>query len=40
MRELVPYRDLIQQRVHEQERQGSLFETMPDAPRASQGVQR
>ncbi len=40
IRELTHYRDLIQQRMQEQERQGSLFETMPDSPQASQGAQR
>jgi hypothetical protein len=34
----VHYRDLIQQRMQEQERQGSLFETVPEVPRASQEV--
>lgn len=38
IRELVHYRDLIQQRMQEQERQGSLFETVPEGPRASQEV--
>jgi transposase len=38
IRELVHYRDLIQQRMQEQERQGSLFETVPERPRASQEV--
>jgi transposase len=33
IRELVQYRDLIQQRLQEQERQGSLFETLPAVPR-------
>jgi transposase len=32
IRELVHYRDLIQQRLQEQERQGSLFEPFPAAP--------
>jgi hypothetical protein len=31
IRELVHYRDLIQQRLKEQEQQGSLFETLPEA---------
>ena len=39
IRELVHYRDLIQQRLQEQERQDSLFEMTPAAPRASQEVQ-
>jgi transposase len=39
IRELVHYRDLIQQRLQEQERQGSLFETMSEMPQASQEVQ-
>jgi transposase len=39
IRELVHYRDLIERRMQEQERQGSLFETMPEVPRASQGAQ-
>jgi len=39
IRELVHYRDLIQQRLQEQERQGALFETTPEVPRASQEVQ-
>jgi transposase len=39
IRELVHYRDLIQQRWQEQEqRQGSLFETLPPAPRTSPEV--
>jgi len=38
IRELVQYRDLIQQRLQEQERQGSLFETLPAVPRTSQEV--
>lgn len=38
IRELVHYRDLIQQRMQEQERQGSLFETVSAIPRASQEV--
>ncbi len=38
IRELVHYRDLIQQRMQEQERQGSLFETVPEVPGASQEV--
>ena len=38
IRELVHYHDLIQQRLQEQERQGSLFETMPEVPLASQEV--
>lgn len=33
IRELTHYRDLIQQRMQEQERQGSLFEPFPAAPR-------
>jgi len=32
IRELVHYRDLIQQRMQEQEQQGSLFATVPEAP--------
>ncbi len=32
IRELTHYRDLIQQRIEEQERQMSLFETVPPAP--------
>jgi len=32
IRELVHYRDLIQQRMHQQEQQRSLFETVPEAP--------
>ena len=36
IRELTHYRDLIQQRLEEQERQGWLFETHPEAPQASQ----
>jgi transposase len=32
IRELVHYRDLIQQRMHEQEQQRSLFEAVPEAP--------
>jgi hypothetical protein len=32
IRELTHYRDLIQQRLEEQERQGSLFEPFPAAP--------
>jgi transposase len=39
IRELTHYRDLIQQRMQEQERQGSLFETSPHEPRASQEAQ-
>lgn len=39
IRELVHYRDLIQQRLQEQERQGSLFETMSEMPQASPEVQ-
>jgi len=39
IRELVHYRDLIQQRMQEQERQGSLFETMPAVPQSSHEVQ-
>jgi hypothetical protein len=31
IRELVQYRDLIQQRLKEQEQQASLFETLPEA---------
>jgi transposase len=39
IRELVHYRDLIQQRLQEQEqRQGSLFETLPVVPRTSPEV--
>jgi transposase len=38
IRELVHYRDLIQQRLEEQERQGSLFESLPDEPQASPEV--
>jgi len=38
IRELVQYRDLIQQRLQEQERQGSLFETLPAVPRSSPEV--
>jgi transposase len=38
IRELVQYRDLIQQRLQEQERQGSLFETLPVVPRTSPEV--
>jgi len=39
IRELVQYRDLIQQRLQEQEqRQGSLFETLPPGPPTSQEV--
>jgi transposase len=39
IRELVHYRDLIQQRWQEQEqRQGSLFETLPPGPRTSPEV--
>jgi len=38
IRELVQYRDLIQQRFQEQERQGSLFETLPVGPRTSPEV--
>jgi transposase len=38
IRELVQYRDLIQQRLQEQERQGSLFETLPPGPRTSPEV--
>ena len=36
IRELVHYRDLIQQRLQEQEKQGSLFETLPEGPPTSQ----
>jgi hypothetical protein len=32
IRELGHYRDLIQQRMQEQEQQRSLFETLPKAP--------
>jgi len=32
IRELVQYRDLIQQRLQEQEQQGSLFQTLPPTP--------
>ena len=32
IRELVHYRDLIQQRMHQQEQQRSLFEAVPEAP--------
>ena len=32
IRELVHYRDLIQQRMHQQEQQRSLFEALPGAP--------
>src|SRR5579862_1022800 len=39
IRELVHYRDLIQQRMQEQERQRSLFETGSEVPGASQEVQ-
>jgi transposase len=40
IRELVHYRDLIQQRMQQQEQQPSLFETAPEvAPRTSQEVQ-
>jgi len=39
IRELVHYRDLIQQRMQEQEKQGSLFETTPEMPRPSDEVQ-
>jgi hypothetical protein len=35
IRELTHYRDLIQQRMQEQDRQGSLFETVREVPRAS-----
>jgi transposase len=35
IRELVHYRDLIQQRLQEQDRQGSLFETFPATPPAT-----
>jgi len=38
IRKLVQYRDFIQQRLQEQDRQGSLFETLPPAPRTSQEV--
>jgi len=38
IRELVQYRDLIQQRLQEQERQGALFETLPVVPRTSPEV--
>ncbi len=39
IRELTHYRDLIQQRIEDQERQMSLFETVPAAPsRTSQEV--
>jgi len=38
IRELVQYRDLIQQRLQEQDRQGSLFETLPPGPRTSPEV--
>jgi len=38
IRELVHYRDLIQQRLQEQDRQGSLFETLPSEPQTSQEV--
>jgi transposase len=38
IRELVQYRDLIEQRLQEQDRQGSLFETLPAVPRTSQEV--
>jgi transposase len=36
IRELVHYREFIQPRMQEQERQGWLFETLPEVPRASQ----
>ncbi len=36
IRELTHYRNLIQQRIEEQERQISLFETVPEVSRASQ----
>jgi transposase len=40
IRELVHYRDLIQQRMQQQEQQRSLFETVPETPpRPSQEVQ-
>jgi transposase len=40
IRELVHYRDLIQQRMQQQEQQRSLFETVPEAPpRTSPEVQ-
>ncbi len=32
IRELVHYRDLIQQRMQQQEQQRSLFEMVPEAP--------
>jgi hypothetical protein len=35
---LVQYRDLIEQRLQEQDRQGSLFETLPAVPQTSQEV--
>jgi len=38
IRELVHYRDLIQQRLQEQERQGSLFERDPELRAASEEV--
>jgi transposase len=38
IRELVHYRDLIQQRLQEQDRQGSLFERPPELQTASQEV--
>jgi transposase len=38
IRELVHYRDLIQQRLQEQDRQGLLFQTAPGLPPASQEV--
>jgi hypothetical protein len=39
IRELTHYRALIQQRMQEQERQGSLFETSPHEPQTSQEAQ-
>jgi hypothetical protein len=40
IRELVHYRDLIQQRMQQQEQQQSLFATVPEAPpRTSPEVQ-
>jgi transposase len=38
IRELVHYRDLIQQRLQEQDRQGSLFETLPSGSQTSPEV--
>jgi hypothetical protein len=38
IRELVHYRDLIQQRLQEQEKQGSLFEKDSELRSASQEV--